>query len=171
MWCKLTSSNVACHDLVRQTSLTSLQMENSLRRIVFHGQSQLSRSLSRRLARSPSLSVIMNKITPVTDWWNHDGLQGWFQWFILAERWPSVSVAAVFLLLFDLSHVWLSPLAVLPSEVFLFRREMDAHDWPEFIFDPRRKFGLGESVRNCFSFTSPWGLRVWREVLSAALTE
>lgn len=122
MWCKLTSSNVACHGLVRQTSLTSLQMENSLCCIVFHRQSQLSRSLSFSHARSPSLSVIMNKITLVTDWWNHDGLQGWFQWFILAEHWPSVSVATVFLFIFDLSHVWLSPLAILPSEIFLLGR-------------------------------------------------
>lgn len=60
----------------------------------------LVRSLS--LLLSLPLSVIMNKITPVTDWWNHDGLQGWFQWFILADHWPSVSVAMVFLLIFDL---------------------------------------------------------------------
>lgn len=49
--------------------------------------------------------------------------------------------------------------------------EMDSHNWPEFIFDPRMKFGLGKSVHNCFSFTSPWGLRIWGEALSAALTE
>ena len=53
--CEWTSSNVACHVLVRQTSLTCLQMENSLCCIVFHIQSQLSRPLSFSLAGSPSL--------------------------------------------------------------------------------------------------------------------
>ena len=169
MWCKLTSSNVACHGSARQTSLTSLQMGNSLCCIVFHRQSQLSRSLSRACSRS--LSVIMNKITPVTDWWNHDGLRGWLQWFILAEHWPfSICGSGV------PPHPWPLACVTFPSGYFAKwglppRREVDAHNWPEFIFDPRRKFGLGESVHKCFSFSSSWSLRIWAGALSAALTE
>lgn len=64
----------------------------------------------------------MNKITLVTDWLNHDGSQGWLEWLILAGHWPSVSVATAFLLVFDLSHAWLSPLAILLSELFLIGR-------------------------------------------------
>lgn len=67
MWCKLTSSNVACHGLVRQTSPTSLHMENSLCCIVFHRQSQLSRSLCFSLAHSLSSWV-------KSHWWQIDGI-------------------------------------------------------------------------------------------------
>lgn len=45
MWCEMTASNVACHGSVRQTSLTSLQMENSLCCIVFHARGQVCSSL------------------------------------------------------------------------------------------------------------------------------
>lgn len=59
MWCEMTASNVACHGSVRQTSLTSLQMENSLCCIVFHARGQVCSSLF--------LSVVVNTINPVTD--------------------------------------------------------------------------------------------------------
>lgn len=155
MWCQLTSSNVGCHGLVRQTSLTSLQMENSLCCIVLHRRSQLSRSLSFSLARSPSLSVIMNKITLVTDWWNHDGLQGWFQWFILAEHWPSVSVAVTFLRIFDLPHVRLSPLAILSSEVFLFGRRWMHTIGPSLFLIRGGSLGWEKVCRTVFPLPAP----------------
>lgn len=44
-------------------------------------------------------------------------------------------------------------------------QEMDTHDRPRFIFGPRRKFSLGESVRKCFFLSSHWGLRIWRGAL------
>lgn len=64
MWCKLTSSNVACCGLVGQTSLTSLHMENSL--CVYY-ISRAEPTLSFVWFLSRSLSVVMNKITLVTD--------------------------------------------------------------------------------------------------------
>lgn len=61
-------------------------------------------------------------------------------------------------------RLWPFACATFPSGCFAkwglpLRQEVDTRNWPEFIFDPRRKFRLGESVRNCFSFTSPWGLK------------
>lgn len=71
MWCKLTSSNVACCGLVWQTSLTSLHMENSL--CVYY-ISRADPTLSFVWFLSSSLSVVMNKITLVTDWPNQESI-------------------------------------------------------------------------------------------------
>lgn len=124
MWCEMTASNVACHGSVRQTSLTSLQMENSLCCIVFHARGQVCSSLF--------LSVVVNTINPVTDWWDRDCLQGWFRRFILA-RWPSAFAAEVFLFNFDLLRVRLSFFSRSAEQGLHLHHEVDSHSWHRFI--------------------------------------
>ncbi len=153
MWCKLTSSNVACHGLVRQTSLTSLQMENSLCCIVFHRQSQHSRSLFFSLARSLSSWI-------KSPWCQTDGIMMvWFKWFTLAEHWPSVSTAVMFLLIFDLCvcHFTLRLLYQVRSSSSAggyFWSEEEVWVWREcaqlfFLYQPLRFGDLERSSVSC----------------------
>lgn len=100
MWCEMTASNVACHGSVRQTSLTSLQMENSLCCIVFHTRGQVC----------SSLFLCRCEHNQPGDWLMGSWL---FTGLILAvyfgsRRWPSAFAAEVFLFNFDLLRVRLS---------------------------------------------------------------
>lgn len=113
----------------------------------------------RFLFLSPSLSVIMNKITLVTDWWNHDGLQGWFQRFILAERWPSVSAATVFPLI-----LWPFACATFPSGYFAkwglpLRQEMWYTQLDRVYFWSEEEVWVGEKV--CATVFPLPALEVW----------
>lgn len=100
MWCEMTASNVACHGSVRQTSLTSLQMENSLCCIVFHTRGQVC----------SSLFLCRCEHNQPGDWlmgsWLFTGLMSAV--YFGSRRWPSAFAAEVFLFNSDLLRVRLS---------------------------------------------------------------
>lgn len=143
MWCEMTASNVACHGSVRQTSLTSLQMENSLCCIVFHARGQVCSSLF--------LSVVVNTINPVTDWWDRDCLQGWFRRFILARgadpqhlRLRCFSSTLTFYVCdFRFS-------AVLPSKVFIFTTRWTRTVGTGLFLVSRETFSLAKVSKTAF---------------------
>lgn len=161
MRCKLTRSNVACHGLVRQTSLTSLQMENSLCCIVFHMWSHRSRSPR---AHSPFFLSLSPWIK--SRWWQIDGITMVCGVDFRGLFWLSADPARPWSCLFSPSLTFgaaSSPLLLFYPVRSSSSTGGGCRQSAGVYFDLRRKFRLGESVQNCFSFTSPGGLMMWEQ--------